>query len=750
MPDIRVISWNIKDFKSQLPSKKPKKPAGTWENHGNKILDILYDALDVRQFDMFVIVEPYFRSNLFGFGDIVTNAPGLEGVLRLYYALRAKEAGWRVAPLRASADFPDSDMVAVFYFGDVVQFSGPDHIDGVAALTTVTTAPPNQAQPWSAATTKVGQVAFTLANGTAIDFHGRSPYLTTFNTPDRITRDFTLQVDAAGGALAVKTATLPTGAINQPYLFTLQAEGGTPPYVWASAGTSDLPPGVALVGNRLQGTPLASGNFHLDVSLTDAVPAVVAKVINFTIAAAAPGLAFESAANLPVAVAGAPYSLVIGTQGGRGFAREVFHAPEAVAHLLPAGMTLSADGTLDWPLPTPGNHTIRAEVVDQTSARLPIALQVRAAAVGPLAVVAPLPNGVIDQPYVYRLQAEGGTAPYVFVEAVGSNLPAGLAFAAGELTGTPGASGNFALNITLTDNVATTVNAVFNFTIAAAGARLALANGGALPVAVAGQPYASMLTTTGARGTGGAVQHAKTLATDALPVGMVLGPDGKVEWPLPTVGNHAFDVEVADVGRGFKILGAHAPPQDKYPTNYQMVEALATVREITTGRAGMSVAVCGDFNVCPRLAGGGPDATACNSVTLGLKHDASERNALDALALVGYTRRNVAAMGGLANRSSLQSSSNAQKGAYQGAKNNNAVTLDDIGCHAFDHVMTIGFGAVLNCGTINLIAADPAYAAAVAQAGLMKPAPLKAIVKKYVWSDGVSDHLPVRFTLQLP
>src|SRR3954454_19672320 len=104
MPDIRVISWNIKDFKSQLPSKKPKKPAGTWENHGNTILDILYDALNVRQFDMFVIVEPYFRSNLFGFGDIVTNAPGLEGVLRLYYALRAKEAGWRVAPLRASAD----------------------------------------------------------------------------------------------------------------------------------------------------------------------------------------------------------------------------------------------------------------------------------------------------------------------------------------------------------------------------------------------------------------------------------------------------------------------------------------------------------------------------------------------------------------------------------------------------------------------------------------------------------------------
>jgi hypothetical protein len=441
---------------------------------------------------------------------------------------------------------------------------------------------------------------------------------------------------------------------------------------------------------------------------------------------------------------------VIGTQGGRGFAREVFHAPEAVAHLLPAGMTLSADGTLDWPLPTPANHPWRGVGGHHPPPRLPIALQVRAAAVGPLAVVAPLPNGVIDQPYVYRLQAEGGTAPYVFVEAVGSNLPAGLAFAAGELTGTPGASGNFALNITLTDNVATTVNAVFNFTIAAAGARLALANGGALPVAVAGQPYASMLTTTGARGTGGAVQHAKTLATDALPVGMVLGPDGKVEWPLPTVGNHAFDVEVADVGRGFKILGAHAPPQDKYPTNYQMVEALATVREITTGRAGMSVAVCGDFNVCPRLAGGGPDATACNSVTLGLKHDASERNALDALALVGYTRRNVAAMGGLANRSSLQSSSNAQKGAYQGAKNNNAVTLDDIGCHAFDHVMTIGFGAVLNCGTINLIAADPAYAAAVAQAGLMKPAPLKAIVKKYVWSDGVSDHLPVRFTLQLP
>jgi hypothetical protein len=52
--------------------------------------------------------------------------------------------------------------------------------------------------------------------------------------------------------------------------------------------------------------------------------------------------------------------------------------------------------------------------------------------------------------------------------------------------------------------------------------------------------------------------------------------------------------------------------------------------------------------------------------------------------------------------------------------------------------------------TLNLCAGDAGWANAVNDAHTnSNPHPIKGIVRKYLWKDGVSDHYPVKFTLQV-
>jgi hypothetical protein len=67
-------------------------------------------------------------------------------------------------------------------------------------------------------------------------------------------------------------------------------------------------------------------------------------------------------------------------------------------------------------------------------------------------VTTSLPDGEASTPYQVFLVAEGGTAPYIWTLDAGV-LPAGVTLsAAGELSGTPGASGIFDFTVRATDS----------------------------------------------------------------------------------------------------------------------------------------------------------------------------------------------------------------------------------------------------------------------------------------------------------
>ena len=88
------------------------------------------------------------------------------------------------------------------------------------------------------------------------------------STPNQATvsKTFTLTVKAA--KLQITTASLPSGAVNQPYSATVSATGGTGAYTWSA---TRLPTNVTInaTTGALSGTPTKAGTSTVRITVTD-------------------------------------------------------------------------------------------------------------------------------------------------------------------------------------------------------------------------------------------------------------------------------------------------------------------------------------------------------------------------------------------------------------------------------------------------------------------------------------------------
>src|SRR6185312_2530436 len=120
---------------------------------------------------------------------------------------------------------------------------------------------------------------------------------------------------------------------------------------------------------------------------------------------------------------------------------------------LPAGLNLSAAGTISGTPTAAGTTNFTVRVTDSASGAATAALSITVNPPALTVTTSSLPGGVLNAAYSQSLAASGGTPPYSWALASGSSLPDGLNLsAAGTLSGTPSAAGTTNFTVRVTDS----------------------------------------------------------------------------------------------------------------------------------------------------------------------------------------------------------------------------------------------------------------------------------------------------------
>jgi YVTN family beta-propeller protein len=275
--------------------------------------------------------------------------------------------------------------------------------------------------------------------------------LTDSEKPVNQTATKAQSIDIAYDVPSVTTSSLPSGTVASRYDTTLTGSGGVGPYTWTiTAGA--LPPGLTLntTTGVVAGTPTSGGTFSFTVKLTDSekpVGQTATKALSIDIAYTEPSVTTSS---LPSGTVNSAYEAALTGSNGVGP-----YTWTIISGSLPAGLSLSPDGTISG-TPTSGgtfDFTVRltdsASPIHQTADK---SLSIKVAYSEPAVTTGSLPSGTVGSAYSATLAGSNGVTPYSWTVTAGS-LPPGLTLSSsGTITGTPTASGTSTFTVQLTDS----------------------------------------------------------------------------------------------------------------------------------------------------------------------------------------------------------------------------------------------------------------------------------------------------------
>ena len=238
--------------------------------------------------------------------------------------------------------------------------------------------------------------------------------------------------EEAAKKLHLNPGSLPVARVGEAYEAVLPIAGGTGPYTATVAGTSKIPEGLTLTGDRLKGTPRAAGNVALELSITDAAKAQISGTVPLTILPA-PAITTD---RLPEAIVGQPYRASLAAVG--------LDTPVRwqVARL-PAGLTATSDGTIAGTPTALGSVMVHLNATDGTRQ----ANRMVELLVSDLFAPAedPLPPATASAPYRFRATVRGPAQDYAW----SGGAPLSLA-KDGTLSGTPAQPGDLKVPATIT------------------------------------------------------------------------------------------------------------------------------------------------------------------------------------------------------------------------------------------------------------------------------------------------------------
>jgi hypothetical protein len=345
--------------------------------------------------------------------------------------------------------------------------------------------------------------------------------------------------------LTITTASLPSGRVNAAYSATLAASGGLPPYTWSATG---LPAGLALNPSTgaITGTPTQSGNFSVNVTVTDSSSQTASASLALNIV---PILVILTT-GLPSGTVGVGY--VAGLSGSGGSTPYAWSASG-----LPSGLGLNgATGAISGTPATAGNYSVAVTLTDSSgqTARAAFGITINPATPPPpppvLITTSSLPNGTVGVFYASLIGASGGVGgPYTFTAS--GSLPPGLTVSnGGQLQGTPTAPGTFSFKVNAQDSSNNNGSGTVSVTIAPA--TLVITTGPLSSVQVGGSINVAFAAT-------GGVPPLSFSLSGSAPPGTSFSSSGVLSGTATTAGTYSFSVTVTDsvkttASKGFTLV----------------------------------------------------------------------------------------------------------------------------------------------------------------------------------------------------
>lgn len=332
------------------------------------------------------------------------------------------------------------------------------------------------------------------------------------------------------GATTVSPGVLPAGTTGTAYNQTLTGSGGSGTYTFAVT-VGSLPPGLSLAsGGVLSGTPTSSGAYNFTVTGTDSLSVAGSQAYTLSISPAAVAI---SPGSLAPGSRSQFYSAALTGSGGTGP-----YSFAVTGGVLPAGLAVSAGGTLAG---TPGaigsyTFTVTATDANSSSGSRTYTLNINVAVLD----ITPgtLGDAAAGLSYSAVFSASGGTAPYSFAVNAGSTLPPGMTLASnGSFTGAPSVAGQFTFTVKVTDGAAQTATRTYGFKVTL-NAVLVQAS---LALGTYGKAYDQSFAASG-----GTEPYTYTLTSGALPTGLTLSTAGRLSGTATTFGTFTFWVNAVD------------------------------------------------------------------------------------------------------------------------------------------------------------------------------------------------------------
>jgi hypothetical protein len=349
-----------------------------------------------------------------------------------------------------------------------------------------------------------------------------------------VTKPFSITINAA--PLSINNTSFPTGTVNVQYpTQTLSATGGVAPYSWSVSGASlGLPPGLAISGSTIAGTPTASGTYSFNLTVFDSQQHSASRQLSITINPASAGPLTITSTSFPTGTINVQYPTQTLTATG-GFAPYTWSASG-----LPPGLAISGATIVGTPTSS-GTFQFTLSVFDSqtnTAARqLSITIN---AATAPLSINnTSFPTGTINVQYpTQNLTATGGVPPYSW--SVSTGLPPGLAISGGStIVGTPTASGTYNFILTVVDSAQHSANNQFSITINGGTGTGPVINTTQLPSGIVNQPYTAQLVCTNCAG------YTWSVTSGQLPSGLQLNAaSGAITGTPIQIGVNSFQITI--------------------------------------------------------------------------------------------------------------------------------------------------------------------------------------------------------------